>query len=229
MLKNKIAIPAFLAQFSLAGLAQEALPKDLVLTTRAELERAHLPGGMDLKSGPLAEAYDSVVLAARLPAGAVFVYGCEAPAQAIMSIPSTDSLASAFDLMATVYSTHNWAVRDGVVNLLPKEHLPAILDAPVERIAWDTNEAASASVGRVFDLSAIKRRSVELGTTGETVIPGLQQAPRVGVPLPKGRVWKAENVTLLTALNRIAASYGDVRWVYEERSYGTKTLRVWEH
>jgi len=84
-------------------------------------------------------------------------------------------------------------------------------------------------VGRLFDLSAVKRRSAELGAVVEIAIPGLQRAPRVGAPLPKGREWKAENVTLLTALNRIAASYGNARWVYEERTCGTKVSRVLAH
>jgi hypothetical protein len=228
MLKNTITIAAFVAQLSIVGFAQEALPKELVLTTESELERTYLPGNIDLRSVPLWEAFDPVLIAARRPGGAVFTHGCEAPAQTLVSIPATDSLASAFDLLTTVYTTHNWSVRDGVVNLLPKGSLPAILDAPIESIAWNTNETAGRSVGRVFDLSTVKRRLAELGITAEMGVGGLQRAPHVfgGPEIPTGRDWEAKNVTLLTALNRIAASYGDLRWQYEERTCGTKTYRV---
>jgi len=231
MLKNTIAIAAFLAQLSIAGFAQEALPTELVLTTRSELERSYLPHDMNLKSGPLAEAYDLFLLAARRPGGAVFTHGCEAPAQTLVSMPSTYSLANALDLLTAIYTTHNWAVRDGVIDLLPKENLPAILNAPIERFAWDTNETPGRSVGRLFDLSNVERRLIELGIGRELVTLGLQQAPRVfGAPqAPTGREWKVENVTLLTALNRIVASYGNARWVYEERNCGTKISRVWAH
>jgi hypothetical protein len=84
-------------------------------------------------------------------------------------------------------------------------------------------------VGCLFGLSNVERRFVELGVAREVVIPGLQPAPCVfcGPKKPTGREWKAENVTLLTALNRIAASYGNVRWVYEERTCGTRVSRVW--
>jgi hypothetical protein len=189
MLKSTIAIAALLAQFSIAGFTQEALPTELVLTTKSELGRTYLPHDMDLESGPLAEAYDLLLLAARRPGGAVFTHGCEAPAQTPVSILSTYSLASAFDLLTAVYTTHSWAVRDGVIDLLPKDGLPAILDAPIEHIEWDTNESAIASVARLFELSAVRRRLIELGATPEFVTAGLQPAPRVvnGVAqIPKG-------------------------------------------
>jgi hypothetical protein len=230
MFRNTVVIAAVLVELSIAGFAQEALPGEQVLTTRSELERTYLPHDIHLQSGPLGEAFDSVLLTTRRPGGAVFTYGCGEPAQIPVFIPSTYSLANAFDLLTAVYPTHDWAVRDGVINLLPKQTFPAVLDTLVERIAWDTNEAVSLSIDRVFGLSTVKRRLVELGLSGEIIIPGLQRPPRVGVPLPKGREWKIENVTLLGALNRIAASYGDVRWVYEERHCETvKTYRVWAH
>lgn len=230
MPRKALVIAAVIVEFSIAAIAQETLPSELVLTTRNELERTYLPHGVQLQGVPLGVAFDSVLIAARRPGGVVFAYGCGEPIQAPVSIPSTYSLASAFDLLTAAYSTHNWAVRDGVIDLLPKQNVPVILDVPIERIVWDTNEAVSLGVQRLFDLSAIKRRFVELGITGEVFVPGLQQAPRIGVPKPKGREWKSENVALLTALNQIAASYGDVRWVYEERTCGTvKTYRVWAH
>jgi hypothetical protein len=186
---------------------------------------------MKLPSGPLAEAYDLIVLASQRPGGAVYTYGCEAPEQTLVSVPPTYSLASAFDLLASAYPTHNWSVRDGVVNRLPKENPPAVLDTPVGGFVWDTNDTANFSVGRLFDLTRIKRRFIELGITRELVTPGLQRAPRAfgGPPTPTGREWRVEYVTLLTALNRIAASYGNVRWVYEETTCGSKISRVWAH
>lgn len=124
MLKNTIKIAVFLAQFPIAGLAQEALPTELVLTTRGELEQTYLQGGGDMRlgSGPMWDAFDRVLILARRPGGAVFARGCEdvAPALTPVSIPSGYSLASVFDLLTGSYMTHNWSVRDGVVNLLPK-------------------------------------------------------------------------------------------------------------
>jgi len=230
MPRTTVVIAMLLAELSITGFAQEARPAELVLTTRNDLEQTHLPHEMYLPTAPLRQAFDLVLIAARRPGGAVFSYGCEEPAQTLLSIPSTYSLASAFDLLTAAYPTHYWTVRDGVVNLLPKLNLPAILDAHVERLAWDTTDPAIVSVGRVFGLSAIKHRLAELGFTGDVDVTGLQETPRVvdGVPQkPKGRGWKIENLTLLTALNRVAASYGVFRWWYEERTCGTdKTYRV---
>jgi hypothetical protein len=150
-----MAVAAVLAQLSIAGFAQVALSTELVLTTRSELERTYLPHEMTLQSQPLDEAYQQIVLESRRPAGAVFIDGCEAPEQTLVSIPSTYSLADVFDLLTAVFTTHNWSVRDGVINLLPKQNLPAILDTPVERFVWDTNQLAGLSVARLFELSNI--------------------------------------------------------------------------
>jgi hypothetical protein len=185
---------------------------------------------MYFSTGSLLGAFGQVLMAARLPGGGAFAYGCEESAQTPMSIPSTYSLAFSFDLLTAASPAHTWAVRDGVVNLLPKQNLPAILNAPIEQFAWDTTDPAITSAGRVFALSTIKHRLAELGLIGGVDASGLRRPPRVvdGIPqIPKGREWKVENVTLLTALNRIAASYGDARWWYEERTCGTeRTYRV---
>jgi hypothetical protein len=224
---------ALLAGLAIGTFAQETLPTELVLTTKSELEQTYLRDGVVLESGPLGPALESVLIAARRPGGAVFAYGCGEPAEAPLSIPSTYSVASALDTLTSIYPTHSWTVRDGVINLLPRQGLPTVLGTPIEHLAWDTNEAPSASVGRLFRLDAVTRRFVALGITGGMIIPGLRKLPRLvdGIPqVPKGREWKVENVTLLAALNRIAASYGDARWVYEESTCGAvKSYRVWAH
>jgi hypothetical protein len=231
MSRTKITIAAVLTHFSIAALAQKELPAELVLTTRIELEQTHLPHDVDFKTGPLAAAYDSLVLTAQRPAGAVFTKGCEVPEQALVSIPSAYSLADAFDVLTTSYTTHHWSIHDGVVNLLPKGKLPAVLDTLIGRFEWDTNETPGGSVGSLFQLSNVQHRFIELGITQAYGTGELQAAPCmfcVRSP-PTGRKWKVENVTLLTALNRIAASYGNARWVYEEWTCGSKIFRFGAH
>ena len=90
----------------------------------SELERTYHPHDMNLKSGPQAEAYDLFLLAARRPGGGVFSHGREHPAQTLVSIPPC-TLAGAFDQLTAGYTTHDWTVRDGVIDLLPNGGLPS--------------------------------------------------------------------------------------------------------
>jgi hypothetical protein len=107
------------------------------------------------------------------------------------------------------------------------------MDVRVGQFEWDTAANEPAPVFRLFDSNGIKDRLAGLGIvpyTGLEYGPGLQKPPRIinGVAEPRqGQKYKVENVTLLTALNTIVASYGDAFWWYEEQKCGgQKTYRI---
>ncbi len=216
-------IAALIAGVPTVVSAQEAAPP-----ARLEAERIHLRWVVSVELGPAQQAFVELLRSAERPGGMVTVSGCGEPRRSFLDATAQSSLASALDRLTAVYPEYYWTVQDGVINVLPKQNQPPVMDVHIQRFEWDTTASVHLTLSQVFDLAAVKSRLANLGiAAGLEFGPGLQRPPRLinGIPEPppKGQRWKVENLTTLAALNAIAASYGSGFWWYEERTCDGKT------
>jgi hypothetical protein len=206
--------------------AQEAAP-----SMRLEAEQVYLRWDVSVDLGSAQQAFAEVLRSAERPGGMVTLSGCGEPGRSPMYAPGQSSVASALYRLTAVYPEYFWTIQDGVIDLLPKQNQPPVMDVRVQRFEWDTMAAMRLNVENVFQVAAVRDRLAGLGVTDAPDHGfGLQRAPRLinGVPVPepppKGRKWQVENVTVLAALNAIAASYATGFWHYDEWACGGRKV-----
>jgi hypothetical protein len=222
-------IAALIAGVPTIAPAQEATP-----SMRFEAEQIYLRWDVSVDLGSAQQAFVEVLRSAEKPGGMVTLSGCGEPGRSPMFAPGQSSVASALYRLTAAYPEYYWAVQGGVIDLLPKQNQPPVMDVRVQHLEWDTTAAMRLGVENVFQVAAVRDRLAGLGVTdAPNGGLGLQKPPRVinGVPVPepppKGRRWQVENVTVLTALNAIAASYGTGFWHYDEWACdGKKVYRL---
>jgi len=184
---------------------------------------------------PIQRALLAVSAAARRPGGVVLLSLCGEEDESPLLVPQGASLASALDLLTAVHPAYEWTVRDGVVNVLPRQQKFAVMNVLIGRFEWDTTDRVHLSIGR---LSQVPRVRQFLRGTG--VVEAIQQvslfgrlrrtANGVAVPPPRGQRYVVENAPLVTVLNAIVASYQNAVWYYEEGiCSGAKTYRFSVH
>ena len=115
---------------------------------------------------------------------------------------------------------------NSVVNILPREKAPGLMRVRIGSFQWNTRDHVGVVIDRLFAMDSVSGFLVELRiASGLRSIIEPQQAPRVeGAPLqPVGQEYSLSDSTLLGALNRIVASYGNAVWVYTENHCGGKS------
>lgn len=235
MKNNAGRVSAFALAIALISMLQHAaLCQQTPSDARGQADQIYLRWDVSQEFESNLGAFGMIVAVSGRPGGGVFVEGCTDAPRRPLRVPGHSSLASALDLLTGVFPTHYWTVQDGVVNLLPKQREVALMQTPVEHFEWNTASLPTYSVTNLEGSEAVQSRIKELRLTpGPVGFSLLQQAPHVtnGVPdPPKGREFKVDHVTLLTALNRIAASYGNAYWWYLEKTCGNKReYRLWIH
>jgi hypothetical protein len=229
-LKMANVMPMMIAAL-IAGAPAMVSAQEVALQERLEAEQIYLQWDVSVDLGSAQEAFAEVLRSAERPGGTVTLSGCGEPARGPMYAPGQSSVASALYRLTAVYPGYYWTVQGGVIDLLPKQNQPPVMDVRVQRFEWDTRTAMRLSVENVFQVAAVKDRLAGLGVTDAPNGGfGLQRPPRVinGIPVPepppKGRKWQVENVTVLVALNVIAASYGTGFWHYDEWACGGRKV-----
>jgi hypothetical protein len=220
-----IVLTALIALAPTVLFGQEPTP-----SMRFEAEQMYLQIPVSVGLGTARQAFAGILRSAERPGGMVILSGCAEPGRGPMYAPEQSSVASALYRLTTVYPEYYWTVQDGVIDLLPKQSQPPVIDLRIQHFEWDTTASVHLSVANVFQAAAVRSRLTSLGiASGFDDIPGLQRPPRVinGVPVPEpppnGRKWKVENLSVLAVLNAVAASYGTAFWWYEECTCDGKT------
>ena len=193
-----------------------------VLRTKKDAESIYLKWAMSSHPTTLGGSFGQILRSAEHSGGIALVSGCDNPASPL-AVPLEASLAGALDVLTAVYPKYDWTVSDGVVNVLPREERPAVLEIQVVHFEWNTADFVSLSVDRLFQSSNIHQYlAAHRMESGLGQGPGLQQAPRIvnGKPVPKqdGQRHQMENATLLSTLNAIVGSYENAVWSYEEKN-----------
>ena len=143
--------------------------------------------------------------------------GSDVP-MAPITLPAGTTVKDALGALHSARSDYQWSVSDGdVLNVLPADP-PRLLATPIVEYRWDLAQPVRAAFAGLLELSAVRLRAQELDLDlGVSVGPGvISEYPNPTPPLPEFRVIR--DVTLLSALNAVAESYGSVVWLYRERS-----------
>lgn len=126
------------------------------------------------------------------------------------------TLKEALNAVVVAAPKYRWTVSDdGAINVLPAAPLPQFLETEIPYFDWDVNKPMYTAMAYLKDTHEVRKRRLELNIT-EVGFGGLYPLPFRG-PTEKPRDQRSvEHVSLLSALNAIAQSYGNGVWVYSE-------------
>ena len=123
--------------------------------------------------------------------------------------PLNKTLRWALDTIVEVDPRYRWQVVDQVINLLPAEREPALLQTRIKEFRAENISFAMDTVSPLLALPEVKKAMDDLHL--KHGIAGF-----VTSPSPKPFSVKCENVTLRQALNAIARAEGRGVWDYTE-------------
>jgi hypothetical protein len=212
----------------LAGLPPAVFAQEPSPSMRVEAQGIDLQEVVSVNPGSARQVITEILRSAQRAGGMVTLSGCGEPDQGTFRAAGRSSVASALDLLTATYPEYYWSIQDGAVDLLPRRNRPKAMDIRIQHIDWDTTASVNLSIDTVFHVGGVGGLLAKLGiAAGLEEGPGLQRPPRVvnGVPEPppQGRKYELENVSVLTALNAVVASYGSAIWWYDERTCDGKT------
>jgi hypothetical protein len=133
--------------------------------------------------------------------------------------PSSASLRDVLDAITSADPSYKWTFERGVVNLVPKEDEPPLLEVRIRKFELkDTN--LHLAFDQLFKLPEVKQRQAELniGEIGHEL--GLSSLKRPGTgpdESKEGFDVSCEDITVRQALNEIVRVYGHAVWCYSER------------
>ena len=163
-----------------------------------------------------------IAVAGNPPGGFAIVKGCEDAEPEVQPLLPTDStLGEELDKLVAKDPGYTYSVDDGVVNLLPYQGAPPLLNAWISSFDVE-DESIGAPLLRLIDSPEVLKAKVSGGITGTKRLQqfvGAQPAPPVpGRPKvePKKFTLHLRNVTLMEALNALVRAQGRGVWSYEE-------------
>ena len=175
--------------------------------SKTGLDAEQLSYSVALDPMPIQRALLAVSAAARKPGGVVLLSLCGEEDESPLQVPQGASLVSALDLLTAVHPAYEWTVRDGVVNVLPRQQKFAVMNVLLGRFGWDATDSVHLSVSRLSQVPSVRQF-----LRGTGVVEAIQQvslfgrlrrtANGISEPPPKGRRYVVESVPLVTALNR---------------------------
>ena len=188
--------------------------------------------GVHLEFASTREGFSAVLQSAKLPGGITTSFGCESQSGRSLSLPPGLPLADALEPVVSLEGIHYWTFQQGVVDLLPANGVPDVLNTTIGHFEWNTGTRVLPTLDQLFASPSVRSRLKELGLTSalDSIIL-LQKAPQMvdGRPVvaANGEERVVENATLLSILNAIVASHGVGMWSYEERRCGSeKTFHI---
>jgi hypothetical protein len=161
----------------------------------------------------------TVLNLAHVPGGIVTVANCGEEAKYKL-VQSSTSLRGALDSLVSVAPLNRWRLEKGVVNLIPDQNEPALLNLRIAEFKVKNASNIQDVVHQLLMLPEVQRRLTELHLSEGRTEPGLTDLQRPGSGT--GEVRQAfnvhcTNVTLRSALNIIVRTHGYAVWAYTER------------
>jgi uncharacterized membrane protein len=214
---------------ALLGALTELQSQSPTEAMRLAVRMNQLPSNLELGSISSREGFVAALRMVKKPGGVVTVRSdCDNETRRFFALPAGFALDDALDALVTIENTSYWAVRNSVVNLIPKKGPPPVMHVRISEFEWDTSDYVLLTIGRLFRSVTVRTQLEQLNlTSGLSSIMLLQRAPRIinGIKVsdPPGERHSLNDLPLLDALNTIVASYGDKIWMYEERTCGAKS------
>lgn len=191
-----------------------------------DTQERRLTSNVELHQASITEATLAVLRSFHQPGGIVTTMSGEcAPERKSVFVPWGLDLKSALDIIVPRGSPWLWTQENAVVNVLPREKVPDVMNIKIASHQWNTRDHVRVSVGRLFSFDRVQSYLSERRlVSGLQLIVEAGKATRIvnGVPeVPTGEQHSLTDCTLLEALNRVVASYGRV-WMYREERCGGK-------
>jgi hypothetical protein len=165
---------------------------------------------------------DSLIAAGNPVGGFATVQGCEHAEPDVQPLLPTDStLGAELDKLVANDPGYTYTVDKGVVNLLPYQGPPPLLNARISVFDVE-DESIEAPFFRLIGSAEVLQAKASIGITGTKKLQqfvGAQPAPPVpGRPKvePKKFTLHLRNVTLMEALNSLVRAQGRGVWRYME-------------
>jgi hypothetical protein len=158
---------------------------------------------------------------AAIPGGIAEIGGCPNEPEPVYSFAFVDvSVRGVLETIAKRDRLDRWTLENGVVNLLPVEGVPALLDTRIAK--FDSKDAATPNEAGVLltELPEVERAARRLGLNNPFHIQlGLGVARKRGSLTPKPASLPSlhlNDVTFLDALNALVRTNGSGIWTYRE-------------
>jgi hypothetical protein len=166
-------------------------------------------------------AFMRAMLQARAPGGIATVSTCgEEPKYDFGE--ARNSLPEALDTIVHHDPTNRWENKEGVVNLIPAHHIPALLELPVAEFRVKNAKSVIEALDHLLKLPEVQRSKAQFHLEELNSEPGLTDLKRSDslTPEPPGLNVHCRNTTLRGVLNAIALAHGYAVWSYTERHCG---------
>lgn len=161
------------------------------------------------------EAFAESLLAYNTPGGMVIFHdsNCEGVRYIGSSIKQTDSLSERLDSLVQAVPSYKWAMRDGVVNLQPRDSKARLLDIQIAHFSYNTNSNLDSILNSLKNTPEFLREIDRLNLNDGPYFGGLQSPP-----LKKAATEIVfQNKSVRQILNDIVGRRGRGLWVYSER------------
>jgi hypothetical protein len=166
-----------------------------------------------------------VMLRARVGGGVVDL-GDNEPVTEIL-LPEGLTVSQALTHVLSFQDRYFWREVNGLVNILPQNGIPPLLDTKIALFKWRSNATAWGVVEALGQSPEFVGRRSQLGyVDGLHYGPGLQAAPPVystkgPAPVEAPKVFERRDIALIDLLNQIAMTYSPPAiWRYSEYSQG---------
>jgi hypothetical protein len=164
-------------------------------------------------------AFQAAMLQTRTPGGVAVLERCGEQNHFVVRLKGT-TLGAALKGIVAADPRYCWTVKEGVVNLVPADGVPPLLDVRVREFRLRGSEDISSAGTLLFALPEVAEAAGKLGLsragsgTGLYAIrPGVQhRAARLGLDL--------RDVTVREALNTIVRANKGGVWIYREAGCG---------
>ena len=173
---------------------------------------------LDLDGTPL-EVFMEVTRAAGMSGGIVLSDpGCAYGPKKKFHIEAGTTLRHALNEIAAGTGS-KWTIDNGVIIMFPLGGVPPLLATRIQKFEWDKRMSAKATVDRLSISPEVVQQIEQLGLKGGTTEGGatavcIQKCEEAAKPEPAPQV--EEDITLLAALNRVAAAHDRMVWAYLE-------------
>lgn len=173
--------------------------------------------GVALPTEPAPAAFRAILMDSHTPGGVITVENCDSEQGKAVRVEGP-TLGRALQSIVRGDENFRWTISNGVVNLLPRAGIPALLKTQLQ--SFDSGDAADIETAGtlLFALPAVREAAANLGLKQGVWTSGLGSfvpGKRASVKAPLGV--HVSHVTLLDALNEIVRKAGNGMWHYSER------------
>lgn len=208
----------------MAAAVQSALPRDQSAATETIEYKLTRPfAGNPSSFASVNDAFQAIMLQSGLPGGEVITEGCGGEPHKIVRVHGA-TIGEALKSIEAEQPRYSLDVGNGVVDLLPREGTPPLLNVRIREFNSGASADMSSAGLQLFALPEVAGATEKLGLTRNAsgsglyaVSPGLhRQAPPLDIDL--------HDITVRDALNAIVRTNGSGIWIYREILCGTSKL-----